>query len=175
MVTVIAGPDKPLIATSEELRRWRALTPLAVWSTIAIRDAAPDEISQGVAAELARQVAEAHRLILLAEGNAARTALELVLQGALGCAGILAITLPCAAPPFRIVPTAAAVRLVVRREEREDAPAGLIAALRATDIDARIISLYPAAARDARTVASAAEPFLLELVANASHPTRHGV
>ena len=175
MVAVIAGPDTPLIATSDELRRWRALTPLASWSTISVRGANPDEISQGVAAELARQHAKAHRLILLAEGKAARAALELVLQGALDCAGILAIALPAAALPFRIIPTAAAVRLVVRREEREDVPADLITALRAADIDARIISLDPAAARDARTVASAAEPFLLELVANASHQTRHGV
>jgi len=111
MVAVIAGPDTPLIATSDELRRWRALTPLASWSTISVRGANPDEISQGVAAELARQHAKAHRLILLAEGKAARAALELVLQGALDCAGILAIALPAAALPFRIIPTAAAVRL----------------------------------------------------------------
>jgi hypothetical protein len=173
MVAVIAGPDAPLVATPVELRRWRALAPLASWSTISVRDASPDEISHGVAAGLARQDVEAHRLILLAEGKAARAALELVLQGALDCAGILAIAPSGAALPFRIVPTAAAVRLVLRREKHEDAPADLITALRAADIDARIISLDPAAARDARAAASAAEPFFLELVANASRQTRH--
>jgi hypothetical protein len=175
MVAVLTGPDTPLVATSAELPRWRALTPLALWSTVSIRDTSPDEILRGVAAELARQGVEASRLILLAEGKAARTALELVLQGILDCAGILAIALPCAALPFRIAPTATAVRLVVQREDRGDLPADLITALRAADVDARIISLDPAVTREARTAASAAETFVLELVANASRQSRYGV
>jgi hypothetical protein len=175
MVAVLAGPDTPLVATPAELARWRALTPLALWSAVSVRDTSPDEILRGVAAELARQGVEASRLILLAEGKAARTALELVLQGILDCAGILAIALPCAALPFRIAPTATAVRLVVQREDRGDLPADLITALRAADVDARIISLDPAVTREARTAASAAETFVLELVANASRQSRYGV
>jgi hypothetical protein len=175
MVAVLAGPDTPFVATPAELPRWRALTPLALWSTVSVRDSSPDEILRGVAAELTRQGVEASRLILLAEGKAARTVLELVLQGILDCAGILAIALPCAALPFLIVPTATAVRLVVQREDRGDMPADLITALRAADIDARIISLDPAVAREVRTAASAAETFVLELVANASRQSRHGV
>jgi hypothetical protein len=175
MVAVLVGPDTPLVATAAELPRWRALTPLALWSTVSVRDASSDEILRGVAAELARQDAEAHQLILLAEGQAARTALELVLQGALDCAGILAIALPCTALTFPMVPTATAVRLVVRREDRGDMPADLITALRAADIDARIISLDPAVTREARTAANAAETFVLELVANASRQSRYGV
>jgi len=175
MVAVLAGPDTPLVATPAELPRWRALTPLALWSAVSVRDTSPDEILRGVAAELARQGVEASRLILLAEGKAARTALELVLQGILDCAGILAIALPCAALPFRIAPTATAVRLVVQREDRGDLPADLITALRAADVDARIISLDPAVTREARTAASAAETFVLELVANASRQSRYGV
>jgi hypothetical protein len=174
LVAVLAAPDAPLVATAAELARWRALTPLALWSAIPVRDASPDDILRGFAAELARQDAEAHQSILLAQGKAARGALELVLQGTLDCAGILAIAIPCAALPFPIVPTAAAVRLVVRREEHEDAPSNLIIALRAADIDAWVISLDPAAAHDARTEASAAEPFVLELVATASRQSRHG-
>jgi hypothetical protein len=173
MIAVLAGPDAPLVATAAELPRWRALTPLALWSAISVRDASPDEILRGVAAELTRRKVDAPQLILLAEGKSARVALELVLQGALDCAGILAIALPCAALPFPIVSTAAAVRLVVRREEHEDAPSNLITALHAADIDARVISLDPVAARDARTAASAAETFVLELVANASRQSRH--
>jgi hypothetical protein len=182
MVAVITGPDTPLVSTSAELTHWRALTPLALWSAVSVRDVSPDEILRGVAAELARQDVDAPQLILLAEGKSARPALELVLQGALDCAGILVIALPCAALPFPIVPTAAAVRLVVRREEYEDAPADLITALRAADIDARVISLNPAVADDARTAANAAETFVVELVAIASrqglhrglHQHRHG-
>jgi hypothetical protein len=176
MVAVIAGPDAPMVAAAGALPRWRALTPLASWSMLPIRDASRDEILQGVAALLARRDVHAHRLILLAEGKAARIALELVLQGALDCAAMLAIAVPCTALPFPILPTAVAIRLVV---DCDDAPADLISALRAADIDARIIRLGPAASRDARTLASAAETFVLELVANASrqihHHDRHGV
>ena len=179
IVAVIAGPDAPLIAMPEELRRWRRLTPLALWSAVSVRGTCPDEFLRGVAAELTRQDIEAHRLILLAEGNPARAALELVLRGAIDCAGLLAIAVPCAALSFRIVPTAAAIRLVVRREDRENTPADLITALRAADIDARIIGFDSAAANDARAAASAVETFVLELVANASrqirHQSRHGV
>jgi hypothetical protein len=172
MVAVLAGPEARLVATPAELPRWRALTPLALWSTVSIRDTSPDEILRGVAAELARQGAEAHQLILLAESKTARTALELVLQGILDCAGILAIALPCAALPFRVVPTAAAVRLVVQHEERGGVPAALITALQAADIDTRITSLDR---HDTRAAAGAAETFVLELVANASRQIRHGV
>jgi hypothetical protein len=173
MVAVIAGPDAPLVATPAQLPRWRALTPIALWSTVSVPDASSDEILRGVAAELARQDVGAAQLIVLAEGKAARTALELVLRGALDCAGILAIAPPCAALPFRIVPTAAAIRLVVRHKEHRDAPNDLITALRAADVDMRITNLDPSVTRDARTAASAAETFVLELVANASRQSRH--
>lgn len=174
-VAVLAGPDAALVATSEELRRWRRLTPLASWSVISVRSAASDrnladEILHGVATELARKDAEAHRTILLAEGQVARAALELVLRGAVDCAGLLVVAVPCAALSFRIVPTAAAIRLVVRRE---DTPADLVTALRAADIDARIVGFGSAAANDARTAGNAAETFVLELVANASRQSRH--
>lgn len=180
-VAVIAGPDAPVVATLEDLRRWRRLTPLALWSAISIRGVPPDRnlpdaILRGVAAELARRDIEAHRLILLAEGKAARAALELVLRGEIDCAGLLAIAVPCAPLSFRIVPTAAAIRLVVRREDRGDTPVDLVTALRAADIDARIIGFDSAAANDARAAGNAAETFVLELVANASRQSRrHGV
>ena len=170
MVAVLAGPDTPLVATPAELPHWRALTPLALWSTVSVRNTNPDEILRGIAAELAQQRVEASRLILLAEGKAARTALELVLQGILDCAGILAIALPCTALTFPVVPTAAAIRLVVQHEERGDIPVALITALQAADIDARITSLNR---HDTRAAAGAAETFVLELVANASRQIRH--
>lgn len=174
-VAVVSGPDAALVATPEELRRWRRLTPLALWSAVSVRGVTPDailsdEVLHGVAAELERQDVEAHRLILLAEGKAARATLELVLRGAIDCAGLLGIAVPCAALSFRIVPITAAIRLVVRRE---DTPADLITELRATDIDARIIAFDLAAANGARAAASAAEAFVLELVANASRQSRH--
>lgn len=173
MVALLAGPDAPLVATPAELPRWRRLTPLALWSTVSVRDTSPDEILRGVAAEVARQDVEAAQVILLAERKVARTALELVLRGALDCAGLLAIAVPCAALSFCIVPAAAAVRLVVQREDCADAPELLITTLQTADIDARIIRLDPPLAKVARTAASAAETFVLELVANASRQGRH--
>jgi hypothetical protein len=170
MVAVLAGPDAPLVATPAELPRWRALTPLALWSAVSVRDTTPDEIMRGVTTVLERQGVEASRLILLAEGKAARTVLELVLQGTLDCAGILAIALQCMGLPLPVVPTAAAIRIVVQHEERGDVPVALITALQAADIDARITSLNRS---DMRAAASAAETFVLELVANASRQIRH--
>jgi hypothetical protein len=149
--------------------------PLALWSAVPLPDAGPDAILHGVAKELARQDIRARQLVLLGEGQAGRCALELVLRGALDCAGMLAIAIPCAALPFRIVPTAAAVRLVVRPADCDGAQDDLIAALRAADMDARIIRLDSAADHDGRATASAAETFVLELVANASHQSRYGV
>jgi hypothetical protein len=175
MVAVIAGPDAPMVATAKDLSCWRRLTPLALWSTVRVRDGSPDEILHGVAAEIARQDVQAHQLILLGEGRPARSALELVLQGALDCAGILAIAIPCVALPFPIVPTAVGVRLVLQRGDCEGAPDDLITALRAADIDERIVRLNQAATHVARTAASAAETFVLELVANASRQGRYGV
>ncbi|WP_245330374.1 hypothetical protein [Bradyrhizobium sp. AS23.2] len=58
MVAVLAGPDAPLVATPAELSRWRRLTPLALWSTVSIRNSSGDEISRSVAAEVARQDVE---------------------------------------------------------------------------------------------------------------------
>jgi hypothetical protein len=175
MVAVIAGSDAPLVATAYDLPRWRRLTPLAVWSTVPVRDGSREQILRGVAAELARQAVQARQMILLAEGESGRAALEMVLQGGLDCAGILAIAVSCAALPFPIVPTTVAVRLVVQREECADAPDNLISTLRTADIDARIIRLDPAASQDTRIATNAAETFVLELVANASRQGRHGV
>jgi len=172
-VAVIAGPGSALVATPEQLGLWWCLTPLARWSTVPVRGTHPDEVLHGVASVLARHDVDAHRLILLAEGLAARAALELVLQRAIDCAGLLAIAVPCTALPFRIIPTAAAIRLVVAHPDREDTPVDLISDLRAADIDMRIIGLAAGAANDARAAASAAETFVLELVANASRPERH--
>jgi hypothetical protein len=58
----------------------------------------------------------------------------------------------------------------VQHEERGAVPVALITALQAADIDTRITSLN---GHDTRAAASAAETFVLELVANASRHSRH--
>jgi hypothetical protein len=172
-VAIVTGSDAPLVATPEMLRCWRRLTPLAVWSAVSVGRGNSEEILRSLATQVARQNVEPHRLILLAEGNTARAALELVLQGVIDCAGLIAITAPSAPLSFPIVPTAAAIRLVVRHQDRQDAPADLITALSASYVDTRIIGFDGLAANDLRAAASAAETFVLELVANASRQNRH--
>jgi hypothetical protein len=173
VVAIVAGSEAPLVATPEMLRRWRRLTPLAMWSAVSAGRGDSEQILRSLAMAVARQHVEPRRLILLAEGKTARAALELVLQGAIDCAGLLAIAAPRAPLLFPIVPIAAAIRLVVRHQDRRDGPADLITALSASYVDTRIIGFDAPAATDLRAAASAAETFVLELVANASRQNRH--
>lgn len=164
-VGVMAAADAPAGGLSGHLPRWRRLTPAAIWTPLAFRDRSRAGLLNGVAAALDRAGMPPWRLILLGEGALARGALELVLQGALACGGLIAIGQSGHALPFRTVSTSAAIRLVVQGDGCTEAPDDLIRALRASDIDERIIRLNSAAANDARIVASAAETFILELVA----------
>src|SRR5258707_14138984 len=90
MVAVIAGSDAPGIDLSENLPHWQRLTPFTIWATVNLRDTTRAEILHKVAALLERQGMPARQLILLGEGIAARCALQLVLEGALDCGGVLA-------------------------------------------------------------------------------------
>jgi hypothetical protein len=174
VVAVVAGSDWPASGITRALPHWRRLTPLATWAHLNLRSADRAEILAGVDAVLDRHGVPERQLILLGEGIAARSVLELVLQGSLACAGLLAIGVPCDALSFPVAPTAAAIRLVVSPQGRA-APDALIDALRAADIDERIIKLNPTGGNDALIAASAAETFVLELVATVGHQARHGV
>jgi hypothetical protein len=173
-VCVMVGRHRPASGISQALPHWRRLTPLATWAPINLRGTDRAEILEAVNAVLERHIIPTRRLILLGEGAAARHALELVLQGELACAGLLAIGVSCDALPFPITSTAAAIRLVVDRQGCE-APSDLIDALRAADIDERVIRLNAAGADAPRVAADAAETFVLELVATVGHQARHGV
>jgi hypothetical protein len=129
---------------------------------------------QGVAATLDQRKVPPGRLVLVGEGDNARLALELVLERALDCAGILGVGVFRATLPSPIIPTAAAVRLVFLGNSPQRT-GDLISALRSTDMDVRIIRLNSAAARDVSCAGEAAETFVLELVATVSHQARHGV
>jgi hypothetical protein len=173
IVAMFIGPNAPAIGIAEDLERWRRLTPLAGWTTINLRSTARSEILHGVAAVLEQNHIAAHQLILLGGGIAMRRALELVLQGALVCAGMLAIDIPCTPLPFRIVPTTAAIRLV-QHNGSKGASDEFVRALQAADLDERIITFDPAGRSGARAAASAAETFVLELVATVGRQVHHG-
>ncbi|PDT72411.1 hypothetical protein CO675_35955 [Bradyrhizobium sp. C9] len=174
MVGVLVAPDAASIAVPETFARWRRLTPLATWLPIELREASYAGILSGVADALDRVGVIPRQLILLGEGSVARRMLELALRGALPCGGIVAIDIASDMLPFHIVPTVTAIRLVVHRND--DVPqGGLIGALRAADLDARIIHLDLTAGRSAEAAAaSATETFVLELVATIGRRTTDG-
>ncbi|MEN3347154.1 MAG: hypothetical protein V7632_789 [Bradyrhizobium sp.] len=164
-VGVLVAPDDPAVAGPETSARWRRLTPLATWLRIPLGEASRAGILRGVAAALDRSGVTPPQLILLGEGAVARGMLDLALRGELPCGGMVAIDATCGTPPFHIVPTATAFRLVVRHDGHDGPRNGLIDALRAADLDARIINLDFAGGRGAAAAARATETFVLELVA----------
>ena len=174
LVGVLVAPDAASIAVPETFARWRRLTPLATWLPIELRETGHAGILSGVAAALDRVGMTPRQLILLGEGPVARRMLELTLRHELPCGGIVAIDVASDALPFHIVPTVTAIRLVVHRTD--DAPQGsLIGALRAADLDARIIHLDLTAGRGTEAAAaSATETFVLELVATIGRRTTDG-
>jgi hypothetical protein len=172
IVAACIGPDGLAVGTAKDLERWRRLTPLADWTTINLASTARSEILRSVAAVLEQKHIAAHQLILLGGGIAMRRLLELVLQGARVCAGILAIDIPRTPLQFRIMPTAAAIRLVAQGGSHS-ASHDLVRALQVADLDRRIITLTVGRS-DARAAASAAETFILELVATVGRQACHG-
>lgn len=174
LVGVLVAPDAASIAVPETFARWRRLTPLATWLPIELRETSYAGILRGVADALDRVGMIPRQLILLGERSVARRMLELALRGELPCGGIVAIDVDSDALPFPIAPTVTAIRLVVHRND--DAPQGdLIGALRAADLDARIIHLDLTAGRGAEAAAaSATETFVLELVATIGRRTTDG-
>ena len=161
LVGLLGGPDKEI---ARHLQRWRRLTPLAFWTVINTTETSRTGILQGVAATLDQRKVPPRRLVLVGEGDIARLALELVLERALDCAGILGVGVVRAALPSPIIPTAAAIRLVVHGNGLERT-GNLISTLRSTDMDVRVIRLNSATACDVSCAGEAAETFVLELVA----------
>jgi hypothetical protein len=174
MVAVIAGPEL-LLAMPQDLSRWWRLTPSAMWASVGPATKVPENIPEGVAALLRQKRLGPRQLILLAAGETGHQALELVLHGALDCAGILTIDIPRDPVPFRIARTAAAIRIVVHRHGSPACGDALLGQLQRADIDQRIIALSPAAGNKQQALASAAESFLLELVAMVGRQSGSGV
>jgi hypothetical protein len=174
LVTVIAEDGGPAVATAKDVARWRRLTPLTIWTSLNVRDPTRSAITQAVDKVLSTHAMQPCRLIVFGAGAVGRCALELVLEGVLDCAGMLAVDVPCAPLPFRIADTAAAVRVVVGQVDCGAQHADLLGALRAADIDERIIRLNAAGPYEPQATANAAETFLLELVALASRQAGNG-
>ncbi|WP_426440698.1 hypothetical protein [Bradyrhizobium genosp. P] len=178
LVTTVTDANAPAMPSTADLLRWRQQNPLAVWTHVDVPSGSAElrRAALIVAVAAARDPRHRHpsQLILLGARAAGRLALELVLEGVLACDGIVVTDIPCGPLRSPIVLRTAAVRLVAHK----DGPVsehGLIDALRAADIDERILMLPPGSARDAEATASATGTFLLELVATISRQASNGV
>jgi hypothetical protein len=163
-IALITGPELAPAGLAEDLTRWHRLMPSATWTSVRLAELNPTSIVHCVAALRIRRSLERGQLILFGTGDTARRALELVVQGALDCAGMLAVDIPCSPLSCRVAFVPTAIRLVVSRDGSLPPDEDLVGQLRHADIDLRVIGLGPAAANKA-AIASAAETFLLELVA----------
>ncbi|SPP93064.1 hypothetical protein [Bradyrhizobium vignae] len=167
VIAVLAEDQWP---ASEDLARWRRLTPSASWVHIGVRRADLGRVG-GLVEEMSEERGvRPGQLVLFGAGEIGRAALELVAQGSLECAGILAIDVPCTPLPFHHLETEAVIRLVVHQESEEEP--GLIVQLKHADVDERIIRLNQAGSTTPQATGSAAEAFLLELVATVGHRPR---
>lgn len=164
-IAYIAGPEAAAVAGDEDLARWRRLTPSAAWAFAKLAVVSRACAIGTIATLVDRRRLPSTQLILFGTGEAGRLLFELVLEGALDCAGVLAVDIPSHRLPFRANASHRAFRLVLHRERIPPVEDSFLHQLQGADLDQRIIALGPAAANNSRAIASAAEAFLLELVA----------
>ncbi len=147
------------------------VSPLADWLDVDIGGTSlsgwESRLRQELSAALGRKHMDFSQLVLMGWRDAARAALDLILKGAITCAGIVAVDVPCALPPAadrrRRPPASASSGMTTEADEE----AGLIDALRRQDADIRLMNL-PAGGRHARDVTTrATAAFLSELTAKA--------
>ncbi|WGR73777.1 MULTISPECIES: hypothetical protein [unclassified Bradyrhizobium] len=167
MVAVVADPEQPSFATQENFARWHRLTPSATWRCVNVPCGDSSRTAKVLVDMMESKRVRSGQLILLASGEVGRGVLEVVLRGALECAGVLAVDVPCAPLPFGELATHAAIRLVIHQGNEEEF--GLVGQLQRADVDERVMRLNQAGATGSQATASAAETFLLELVAMVGH------
>ena len=159
VVAVVAGPEWTGLVEPEDLAR----SPSATWLFISVPRVDGSRTAMAVAEMMESRRVRPGQLILFGVGEVGRGVLELVMQGAIECAGILAVDVPCEPLPFSDLASEAVIRLVVHQGNEEE-PA-LVGQLKRADVDERIIGLNPFESTRSQVTASAAEAFLLELVA----------
>jgi hypothetical protein len=171
-VVAVLTEDIPIdSASSADLARWKRLNPSAEWLSVKLPSGPmkPECGNRRLQETVRRLRVRSDRLVIVGTGKLGRCALDLVLQGALPCAGILAIDAAWAPLPNTIAATAAAIRLVAHEDKCKGRDGdAMLALLQAADIDERIMMLASSGIDDHVATARAAETFLLELIAIAS-------
>jgi hypothetical protein len=169
---------QPLTDPQNELAHWRLTNPLADWINIDVREMPRSSDVVWLQRELSEPLERRHmqfsQLVLLGRRDPGRLALDLVLEGALSCAGVVGIDIPCTQLRTAIAHTTASVRLVLHQEEvsRTDG-IGLINGLRREDVDTRVMLLPSVGPGGAEATARAAGTFLFELIAKACLHANH--
>lgn len=174
LVAVVGHGRSAEIPAFAGLASWKRMIPLADWMSVDLRHAPQsldrDWVERTLVSALDRRHIRPGKLVLLGEKEAGRLALDLVLDGTIECAGILVVDVPCMPLRVRIVPTLAAIRLIVREgATRVIEQSNLLDDLRGADVDERIMMLPAKDIDFSEATARAAETFLVELVARASH------
>lgn len=146
------------------------VTPLADWLEIDIGGTSTarraSQVRHELSAALEREHMDFGQLVLMGWRDAGHVALDLILKGAITCAGIVAVDVPSTLPSEPVTATSASIRMI-RHDDEEGRDAGLIDALRGQDADIRLMNL-PAGGREVRDVTTrAAAAFLSELTAKA--------
>ncbi len=173
LVAVVTGGADEETGGPVDLVRWRRVNPLADWIRIDMREAPRSSDGAWLRRQLSELTDRRHmqpgQLVLLGWRNAGRIALDLVLNGALTCAGIVAVDIPCATPRGTIAPMTAGIRLVLHEGEVSRTDEGnLINVLRREHADTRIMMLPSVGFDVAEATVRATGTFLFELVAKAS-------
>lgn len=148
------------------------VAPLADWIGIDLGRVSPPRREHWLRGELSnalhRRQMHSGQLVILSSHHAARVALDLILQGALSCCGIVAVDVPGTLPRHgRVSATAASIRIVRHEHQRDPAYARFVDALRRHDADIRLMTL-PSGGSEAHDItARATAAFLAELTARA--------
>jgi hypothetical protein len=147
------------------------VAPLADWVEVDISTGLASQRQSWLQRELSIALGRKHmrfdQLVMLGWHDTARIALDLILKGAISCAGMVAVDVPCTLPRDPIAETAASIRIVRHDDAMSRTEAGLIDALRQQDADIRLMNL-PAGGAHARDVTTrATATFLSELTAKA--------
>jgi hypothetical protein len=179
LVAVFIDSAQSLADARNDEAHWRLTNPLADWVSIDVREMPKLSDAFWLQRKLSEPLDRSHmhfgQLVLLGRGDAGRLALDLVLNGALSCAGIVGIDIPCAPLRTTIAHTSASVRLVLHKGS-VNRPDGLrlINGLRRQDVDTRVMMLPSVVGPGgAEATARAAGTFLFELVANACLHANH--
>jgi len=146
------------------------VSPLADWVRVDVGNSPLAQRQKWLRHQLCATLSRKHmgfnQLVVLGWHNTARLVLDLVLKGAMTCAGIILVDVPCSSPRQPIAATQTSIRIILH-EGQNASEIGLIADLRRHDADMRLLNL-PSGSMDAgEATLRATATFLSELTAKA--------